>query len=277
MIQPAAALYGSETLIYILTMLNATIVKRIDVTDELVIFQIKPDVALSGFKPGQYVAVGLYGNAARPTSFPAEIHAQAPDKIIKRAYSIGSSPLEHEYLEFYIAIAEQGALTARLALLKPGDRVFMSPKITGTFTVCDVPHDHNLVLVATGTGIAPYMSMLRFPETWTPGRHITLLHGARFAKDLAYRDELIALAEQRPGDFTYKAIISRDDPSWKGERGYVQKFFKEGQVAQNPDKDHVFICGNPAMIDELQTFLEQQNFRLHSKRTPGNLHLEKYW
>ncbi len=272
------ALYCAGSLIYALRMLNATVHRRIELTKELVIFQIRPDAGVPDFKPGQYVALGLLGSAARDPSFPAEIHPPpAPDKLIKRAYSIGSSPDVREYVEFYIAIAEQGALTARLALVQEGDRIYMAPKITGTFTTCDVAGDHNLILVSTGTGIAPYMSMLRHPAVWTPGRHITLLHGVRHASDLAYRDELLALAQSRPADFTYKATISRNDPSWQGERGYVQKFFEPGQIALNPELDHVFICGNPAMIDELQTMLEKKDFRLHTKRNPGNLHLEKYW
>ena len=166
-------------------MLNATVVRRVDVTPELMILSVKPDGGVPEFQPGQYVALGLFGAAERPTHFPAEREAHAPDKIIKRAYSIGSSPLTREYLEFYIAVVPDGGLTSRLALVREGDRVFLAPKITGTFTLEHVSAERNLVLVSTGTGLAPFMSMVRTPSTWTPGRRITVVHGVRHTHDLA--------------------------------------------------------------------------------------------
>ncbi|MBN8549232.1 MAG: ferredoxin--NADP reductase [Deltaproteobacteria bacterium] len=256
-------------------MLNATITQRIEITPELVVLRVKPDAELSEFHPGQYVALGLYSDAKRPEHFPPEREPLAPGKLIKRAYSIGSSPSVREYLEFYIAIVPDGALTSRLALAKEGDRVFLAPKITGTFTLHDVPADANLVLVSTGTGIAPFMSMLRTPSTWTAGRKISVIHGVRYPKDLAYRDELSQLSSE--GTLAYYPIVSREDPSWKGERGHLQKLFERSVVKLNPATDHVFLCGNPAMIDEMEKLLLSQGYVVHSKKTPGNLHLEKYW
>jgi len=257
-------------------MLNATIVKKIEVTPELLILRIKPDAGVPAFEAGQYVAVGLTGAAPRPANFPPETEPHAPDKLIKRAYSIGSPPSEKEYLEFYIAVVPTGALTSRIVLLKEGDRVYLAPKITGTFTVHDVPEDHNLYLVSTGTGIAPYIAMLKTPSLWKPNRKIVLIHGVRYVKDLAYRDELVELSKREPR-FAYYPTVSRADDSWAGERGYVQKFFTEGKLKLDPKLDHVFMCGNPAMIEDTQKYLEANGYSVHSKRQPGNLHLEKYW
>jgi ferredoxin--NADP+ reductase len=277
-------------------MLNATLVNRIEVTSELVRVFVKPDVPFSSFLPGQYVALGLPGSAPRFPGYPSEEHPQAGDKVIKRAYSIGSSPAEPEVLEFYIALLPQGALTARLANLKVGDRLFCATKITGTFTLEGVPESANLVLVSTGTGLAPFMSMMRTPSTWgtagnSPGRSITVLHGVRYPQDLAYRDEIEALA-QKHGNVRYLPMVSRGGASWKGASGHVQSFFKDGTVKLDASRDHVFLCGNPAMIDEMELLLtgsvsegghggESQagglGYRVHSKKNPGNLHLERYW
>jgi len=260
-----------------LLMLNATVVKRIDITSELVQFFVKPDdFAIPDFSPGQYVALGLPGSAPRPSYYPPEKETPRPDKLIKRAYSIGSSPSQKDYLEFYIALVPDGALTSRLALIRENDRVYLSPKLVGTFTLKDVPENSNLVLVSTGTGIAPYMSMLRHESIWTPDRRICVVHGVRFAKDLAYREELRELAAQNP-NFKYIATISRDDPEWTGSRGYVQTFFKDKTIDLNPKTDRVFLCGNPSMVEEMQTYLTGEGFMEHTRKQPGNLHLEKYW
>ena len=104
-------------------MLNSTVVDRIDVTQELMILRVKPDAGVPHFIPGQYVALGLPGAAPRYEGALPEPESPAPDKIIKRAYSIGSSPDQREYLEFYIAVVPTGLLTSRLATVTVGDRI----------------------------------------------------------------------------------------------------------------------------------------------------------
>lgn len=258
-------------------MLNSTVVGRVDINPELMILQVKPDAGVPSFHPGQYVALGLPGAHPRYAGAPEETEIPAADKLIKRAYSIGSSPAVGDHFEFYIAIVPNGALTSRLATIKPGDRIFSQPKVTGTFTLEGIPEDHNLVLVSTGTGLAPFMSMVRTPSTWTTGRRITVVHGVRYPQDFAYADELSSYATAREG-FTYLPIASRAPESFTGRKGRVQALFERGEIELNPTKDHVFLCGNPAMIDDLERDLTSKlGYTVHSKKTPGHLHVEKYW
>lgn len=258
-------------------MLNATVVKRQNVTDELMILHIKPDAGVPEFLPGQYLAIGMFGSSPRPESYPPEREQQNPEKIIKRAYSIGSSPSLREHIELYIAIVPDGALTSRLALVKENDRIFAAPKITGTFTIDEVPEFENLILIATGTGLAPYISMIRTPSTWREGRTVTIIHGVRYAKDLAYREELTALAEAR-GDFRYLPIVSRADPEWDGARGHIQSLFDTQVLGADAARDHVFLCGNPAMVNDMESRLLSSGYSVHGRKNPtGKLHLEKYW
>lgn len=257
-------------------MYNATIVKRLDITDRLMIVGVKPDQGVPDFTPGQYLALGLLGSAPRAPGFKPDKEEVKPDKIIKRAYSIGSSPDNKEYIELYVALVDDGALTPRLAPLKVGDRLFAAPKIVGTFTLDPVPSECSAVLVSTGTGVAPFLSMVRTPACWTPNRRLTIVHGVRYVKDLAYRDELLALAE-RNKNFSYYSIVSRPDAGWTGETGYVQSFFEREVIKIEPDRDHVFVCGNPSMIEDMEKLLLGRGYREHSKKEPGSLHIEKYW
>ncbi len=258
-------------------MLNSTVVGRVDITPELMILQVKPDGGVPSFQPGQYVALGLPGSAPRYEGAPDEAEVPAAEKLIKRAYSIGSSPAHGDFFEFYIAVVPNGALTSRLAVVKPGDRIFSQPKVTGTFTLDGVPAEHNLVLVSTGTGLAPFMSMVRTPTVWTAGRKITVVHGVRYPQDFAYADELASFSSQNAG-FTYLPIASRADASFAGRKGRVQALFEDGSIQLTPETDHVFLCGNPAMIDDLERDLTAKlGYVVHSKKTPGNLHVEKYW
>lgn len=256
-------------------MYNATIYRKIEVTPELIILQVKPDSGVPEFSPGQYVALGLLGEAPRPAHFPPEREPQTTGKLIKRAYSIGSSPAERGFFEFYIAIVPDGALTSRLVIPKEGERIYVAPKVTGTFTLDEVPAEANLVLISTGTGLAPYMSMLRTPSTWNQQRKISVVHGVRYSKDLAYCEELRAFSQQ--ANFKYLPIVSRSDAEWTGERGHVQSLFEKGKVSAHPTTDHVFLCGNPAMVEDMEKSLLGQGFKVHARKTPGNLHIEKYW
>ena len=261
---------------YIAGMLNSTVVSRFDVSSELMILRVKPDTGVPSFTPGQYVALGLYGSAPRFKGAQEEREPVQPDKLIKRAYSIGSSPDQRDYLEFYIAVVPNGSLTSRLACVKEGERLFCQPKVTGTFTLEGVPEDRNLVMVSTGTGLAPFMSMVRTSSVLSQQRQITVIHGVRLPADFAYAEELRSLEVAVKG-IHYLPIASRAPESWDGRKGRVQKLFDNGTVALNPSCDHVFLCGNPAMIEDLERSLTEQGFVLHSKKSPGNLHVEKYW
>lgn len=257
-------------------MLNSTLIGRTEVTPELLILRVKPDTGVPEFKPGQYVALGLPGSAPRYAAALPESEAPAPDKIIKRAYSIGSSPANRDYLEFYIAVVPDGSLTSRLAALNEGDRLFAQPKVTGTFTLEGLPAERNLLLVSTGTGLAPFMSMVRTEEIWTPSRAITVVHGVRHPSDFAYADELLAL-KQGGRELNYLPIASRAGDEYVGRKGRVQKLFEDRAIDPNPATDSVFLCGNPAMIEDVEKLLTERGFTLHSKKAPGNLHVEKYW
>lgn len=256
-------------------MLNSTLVGRIQITPDLLILQVKPDAGVPDFIPGQYVALGLAGSAGRAAGAKDEAEAPAPDKLIKRAYSIGSSPTQKEYLEFYVAVVPDGSLTPRLAALQPGDRLFSQPKVTGTFTLDGVAPDRNLILVSTGTGLAPFMSMVRTPTTWHADREITVVHGVRHPSDFAYADELTSYGDGRK--FQYLPIASRAGDDFTGRKGRIQKLFEAGEIAPDPSRDSVFLCGNPAMIEDMEKHLTGLGFVVHSKKSPGNLHVEKYW
>jgi ferredoxin--NADP+ reductase len=257
-------------------MLNSTLISRIEVTPELLILRVKPDAGVPDFKPGQYVALGLPGEATRYPGAAPETETPPADKLIKRAYSIGSSPNQREFLEFYIAVVPDGSLTSRLAALKEGDRLFAQPKVTGTFTLEGLPDDRNLVLVSTGTGLAPFMSMVRTDGVWTTNRKVTVVHGVRYPSDFAYADELMSY-QQRGKALLYLPIASRAGDEYAGRKGRIQRLFEEEVIAPNPDRDSVFLCGNPAMIEDLERYLTERGFVLHSKKAAGNLHVEKYW
>lgn len=245
--------------------LNATLVERIDITEGLLVFKVRPDAGILGFTPGQYVALGLMNEDG---------------KILKRTYSIGSSPDEKDSFEFYLAIVPNGALTPRLAKLQEGDRLFCASKVTGKFTLDPIPQDKNILMLATGTGIAPYLSMLRTSSTWQRSGKITLVYGVRYAEDIAYLAELQELKDKH-SDFSFHITVSRPEqsksPDWAGEKGYIQNFFNSGRILLDPEKDHLMLCGNPAMIADMQGLLLLRGFIEHTRKQEGNLHLEKYW
>lgn len=255
---------------------NATVVSKSYLTDSLFFLKVNPDDGIKTFIPGQYIALGLTGDAPRCATLPPEETPIQDTTLIRRSYSIGSSPADYEGYEFYIALLPQGALTARLAALNPGDRLFIGRKPVGAFCLTELPVGQPVIFVSTGTGIAPFVSMLREGTILSTAPQIAVLHGVRFASDFGYGEELARLAQAQP-HFSYRQIVSRESPGWSGARGYVQDFITNGSVIADPAQHHVMLCGNPGMIDDLETLLVGNGFVVHSKKTPGNLHLEKYW
>lgn len=268
------------------TTLNAIVTQKTELAPGLGILRVVPDGwPLPPFRPGQFAVLGLPPAAPRhPLADPDE-SGNTDGKLLRRSYSIASSSVQNEYLEFYVSLVRSGALSPRLFALAAGDRVWLGPKTSGLFTLDEVPEDADLVLIATGTGLAPYMSMLRSQLTRLPSRRIAVLHGARHASDLGYRDELLAMsgASER---FAYLPVISRPDEEpapWRDEVGYVQDLWRARRLDARwgrrpvPAECHVFLCGNPLMVEEMLGMLQAEGFREHSRREPGQIHVEKYW
>jgi ferredoxin/flavodoxin---NADP+ reductase len=263
---------------------NATVIGREDINPQLLVLRVQSDATLFDFKPGQFVVLGLLGREPRVPEAAAEEAIPEPDKMIRRAYSIASSSVERRYLEFYLALVTSGQLTPRLFALRPGSRLFIGPKATGVFTLDRVSPDKAVVLIATGTGLAPYISMLRTMLVKETQRRFVVLHGARFGWDLGYRGELESLARLRP-NFTYLPGITRpdQDPSFRGHTGRIQTLLeqgvveKESGVALDPSQAEVFLCGNPDMIKAVKAMLEVRGFNTGQPGKPGTIHVEEYW
>lgn len=263
---------------------NATLVERHDLTPDLSVVCVCGDEGfVPDFQPGQFVTLGL----PRPEQTPASALAggSAKARLVRRAYSIASSPKERRYLELYVVLVEGGKLTTRLWNVEKGGRLYMDPRIRGEFTLGDVSPDTHVVLVATGTGVAPFVSMVRTYDGCRRWRRCTLVHGVREVEQLGYREELEALARRDPS-FIYIPLISgkaNTASNWAGLRGRVQSIF-DGAVFQGltgepltPSGSHVFLCGNPAMIVDVRELLESRGFKTQTKSEPGNLHFERYW
>ena len=265
---------------------NAAITHRIDINPGLAIFRVVPEGwELPDFIPGQYAALGLPPEARRVEGSDVNEENRGTGSLIKRAYSIASSSVAKEHIEFYVALVPSGALTPRLFALHPGDKIWMSPKFTGMFTLDRVPSDKHVVFVATGTGIAPYMSMIRTHVANETARQFAVIHGARNSRDLGYRAELL-YTKQRHKNFTYIPVISEphdESHPWTGPTGFLQDFWvtrpldRPWRFRPSPEDTHVFLCGNPLMIQNMIPVLGAEGFTEDTKRAPGEIHVEKYW
>jgi ferredoxin--NADP+ reductase len=263
---------------------NATIVAREDINPLLRILRVQPDGQLFDFIPGQFAVLGLLGSEPRvPESEPEQPPAN-PAKLIRRAYSIASSSVEKTYIEFYVTLVTSGELTPRLFALGHGARLFLGVKASGLFTLDRVAPDKAVVLIATGTGLAPYMSMLRTALINDDRRRFVVLHGARYSWDLGYRAELESLARIRR-NLTYIPSITRpeEDPHFRGAVGRIQGLVSAGVISErggvklDPAEAEVFLCGNPDMISAVKELLMARGFTPDQGKITGTIHVEEYW
>ncbi len=265
--------------------LNSVIVQSMQVSPIMRIIRVKPNGwELPEFKPGQFIALALPASAERSSdATPETVTYEDPEKLIKRAYSIASSSTQ-EYVEFYITLVHSGALTPRLFNLKVGDKIWMGKRATGMFTLDEINDEQNVVMIATGTGVAPYMSMLRSNILHRKGK-LVVIHGAANSWDLGYSSELQLLQSMFP-NFHYMPTITEVDKEpagWSGDTRFIEEIWKTGAVAKKgetefkADNTHIFLCGNPKMINGMKDILVSEGFAVHSKREPGQIHYEEFF
>ncbi|MEM8873713.1 MAG: ferredoxin--NADP reductase [Planctomycetota bacterium] len=266
-------------------LFNAKVVGREDLTPELCVIRVAPEKGEApDFLPGQYATLGL-----PPAEDDTEQQAKKGlGRFWLRPYSIASPPSERRFLEFYVALVEDGAFTPKMWALQEGDGLWMGPKCKGTFTMEHLPRDQHIVTISTGTGLAPFMSMLNHYRGQDRWKTYTVIHGTRKCNDLGYRRELEAVVGDDP-TVRYIPTCSRepDEPGndWKGLRGRVnvaietKNFRQFAGIDLDPADCQVFLCGNPQMIEDIEHDLHQRGFTTYQKKNnpDGNIHHEKYW
>ena len=222
------------------------------------------------FENGHFVMLGL----------------QVDGKPLMRAYSIASANHE-EHLEFLSIKVADGPLTSRLQHIKPGDEVLVSRKPTGTLLLRDLKPGKRLYLLSSGTGLAPFMSLVKDPEVYERFEKVILVHGVRYRSELAYRDyiewELTHheyLGEQVRSKLVYFPTVTRERFRYQGrvtsliESG---KLFEDtGMPALDPAHDRVMICGSPAMLADLSALLDARGFQISPHvGEPGDYVIER--
>ena len=237
-------------------------------TDRLFSFKTTRDSALR-FSNGHFTMIGLTVN----------------NKPLLRAYSIVSANYE-DHLEFLSIKVPDGPLTSRLQHIQVGDSIIVGRKPTGTLLIDYLLPGKNLYMLSTGTGMAPFLSVIRDPETYERFDKVILVHGVREVKELAYHDYLTQelpqhelLGEMVSSQFLYYPTVTREPYKNTGritdliENGRL--FADLGLPALDPAQDRVMICGSPQMLKDLKGMLEHRGFNEGNTSKPGDFVIER--
>ena len=237
-------------------------------TDRLFSFTTTRSQSLR-FSNGHFTMIGLRVNG----------------KPLLRAYSI-VSPNYEETLEFLSIKVQDGPLTSRLQHIQPGDSIIVGPKPTGTLLIDYLLPGKRLYMFGTGTGLAPFMSIIRDPDTYEKFDEVILVHGCRLVSELAYRDYITNelpqhefLGEMVSQQLKYYPTVTREPFPTQGR---IPDLIESGQMAcdlgvpqLNPQVDRVMLCGSPEMLKSIKAVLEARGFNEGNTTTPGDFVVER--
>ena len=271
-------------------------VKVIEVTrwaPTLLSFKVtRPD----GFKftAGQFVRLGIHGKDLQYFAQNHEtklITSETQDKPIDldgyvfRAYSVASSPYD-EFIEFFSVVIPQGEFTSKVHHIQVGDSLLLNTTPFGYLTLAryQLPLPNDLWLLATGTGLAPFLSILKTIDVWQQYQRIILVYSARTSQELAYQAEIGSIKSiygDNGAAFVFLPIVTRE-ADYTGEKARVPNLILSGKltelVGQKLDKErsHVMLCGNPQMVEDTKEALKSIGLTMN-RRGEGNIAVENYW
>lgn len=226
-------------------------------TDAL--FSLRVQSAALDFQAGQFVRIAL------------DIDGQR----VARAFSFVNPP-QDPLLEFYGVIVPEGPLSPRLAKLRGGDALYIAGNPAGFLVLSEVPDTETLWLVSTGTGLAPFLSILRTEAPWKRFKNIVVVHAVRYARELTYGDEI------RKTGARYVTFVSRETAPGSLS-GRIPAAIADGRLADaagvplGPQTSHVMLCGNPQMLKDATAALIGRGMRKHRRRAPGHITVESFW
>ena len=226
------------------------------------LFSLRAEGAAVRFEAGQFVRIAL-----------DTVEGDAGSRVA-RAFSFVNPP-QDPVLEFFGVVVPEGPLSPRLERLRPGDTLYVAPNPAGFLVLSEVPDAETLWLVATGTGLAPFLSILRTETPWRRFRNVVLVHAVRHAEELAYRD-LVAATGAR-----YVTFVSREAHAGS-LAGRIPAALRDGRLeaaagVKVNGNSHFMLCGNPQMLRDTTAALAERGLRKHRRRAPGHISVESFW
>ncbi len=225
--------------------------------------QVEADIA--PFQAGQFTKLAL----------------AVDGEMVGRPYSFVNAPSARPH-EFYYVVLPEHPLTPHLCKLEAGDSVYLAPQAAGFLTLSEVPPGKHLWLLATGTALGPFLSILGSEAPWQRFERVVLVHAVRRAEDLSYQEQIQSLLAQHAGKFVFVPVVS-GEPCDFALDGRIPKAIEDGRLEAKAgielaaEASRLMVCGNPAMVTDTVHALEQRGMKKHRRRDPGQISVENYW
>ena len=229
------------------------------------LYSLKVEAEVAPFQAGQFTKLAL----------PVD------GNMVGRPYSFVNAPSARPH-DFYYVVLPDHPLTPRLARLEAGDTVFLAPSASGFLTLAEVPEGEHLWLLATGTALGPFLSILGTDAPWQRFSRVVLVHAVRRVEELSYQDEIQLLRACHAGKFVFVPFVSGEDCDF-ALGGRIPQAIEDGRleakagVRLQAQSSRLMVCGNPAMVADTVQALQQRGMKKHRRRDPGQISVENYW
>ncbi len=229
------------------------------------LYSLQVEAELAPFQAGQFTKLAL----------------AVEGEMVGRPYSFVNAPSARPH-EFYYVMLPDHPLTPHLCKLEAGDSVYLAPQAAGFLTLAEVPAGEHLWLLATGTALGPFLSILGSEAPWQRFRRVVLVHAVRRAEELNYQDQIQSLLARHAGQFVFVPVVSRED-SDGALGGRIPQAIEDGRlearsgIELEAKASRVMVCGSPAMVADTVHALELRGLKKHRRRDPGQISVENYW
>ncbi len=236
-------------------------------------FSLLLDAELMPFEAGQFARLQV--------KLDGETDEEGALLKAAKPYSLINTP-DEKYIEVYFNIVPGGKVSNALAALKPGDTLEIAQPCVGFFVLSQVPDVSDLWMLSTGTGIGPYLSMLKTDEPWQRFNKIILVHAVPRGEELTYQDLIGQFEKEHPAQFQYIPVVSREDHG-DALKGRIPALIEDGSLEKkagieiNKENSHVMLCGNSGLLKDTKEVLKQRGMERHLNHKPGHVSSEQYF
>ena len=229
------------------------------------LYSLQVDAELAPFHAGQFAKLAL----------------AIDGEMVARPYSFVNAPAERPH-EFYYVVLPEHPLTPRLCKLEAGDTVYLTPKAAGFLTLAEVPQGEHLWLLASGTALGPFLSIIKTEAPWQRFERVVLVHAVRNVEELCYQEQIQSLLARHAGRFVFVPVVSREHTDF-ALGGRIPKAIEDGRLEARAgiglaaQSSQLMVCGNPEMVADTVHAVQERGLKKHRRRDPGQISVENYW